>query len=106
MRQVGIVAAAGHYALDNNISRLVEDHNRAKFFANELREMNIGHVDSGTNMVFFTPKDGHADNLRLHLEKYGVKIGDQNPSIRMVLHRDVSDEGLDKAIAGFKSFYQ
>jgi threonine aldolase len=40
------------------------------------------------------------------LEKYGVKIGDQHPSIRMVLHRDVSDEGLDKAIAGFKSFYQ
>ena len=106
MRQVGIVAAAGHYALDNNISRLVEDHNRAEFFANELREMNIGHVDSGTNMVFFTPKDGQANNLRLHLEKYGVKIGDQNPSIRMVLHRDVSDEGLDKAIAGFKSFYQ
>ena len=106
MRQVGIVAAAGHYALDNNISRLVEDHNRAKFLANELREMNIGHVDSGTNMVFFTPKDGRAEKLRLHLEKYGVKIGDQNPSIRMVLHRDISDEGLDKAIAGFKSFYQ
>ena len=106
MRQVGVVAAAGHYALDNNVSRLAEDHKRAEYFANELREMNIGNVDSGTNMVFFTPKDGQANNLRLHLEKYGVKIGDQHPSIRMVLHRDVSDKGLDKAIAGFKSFYQ
>ena len=106
MRQVGIVAAAGHYALDNNVSRLVEDHKRAEFFANELRVMDVGQVDNGTNMVFFTPKDGQTEKLRLHLEKYSVKIGDQNPSIRMVLHRDISDESLDKAIAGFKSFYQ
>ena len=68
--------------------------------------MNIGNVDIGTNMVFFTPTDGQTEKLRSHLEKYSVKIGDQNPSIRMVLHRDISDEGLDKAIAGFKSFYQ
>ena len=71
-----------------------------------LREMNIGNVDSGTNMVFFTPKDGQTKKLRSHLEKYSVKIGDQTPSIRMVLHRDISDESLDKAINGFKTYYQ
>ena len=106
MRQVGVVAAAGHYALDNNISRLAEDHKRAEYFANELRGMNIGNVDSGTNMVFFTPKDGQTKKLRSHLEKYSVKIGDQSPSIRMVLHRDISDESLGKAINGFKTYYQ
>ena len=106
MRQVGVVAAAGHYALDNNISRLEEDHKRAEYFANELRGMNIGNVDNGTNMVFFTPIDGQTEKLRSHLEKYSVKIGDQNPSIRMVLHRDISDESLEKAITGFKAYYQ
>ena len=107
MRQVCVVAAAGHYALDNNISRLAEDHKRAEYFANELREMNMGKVESGTNMVFFTPSDGKTEKLRSHLEKkYSVKIGDQNPSIRMVLHRDISDESLEKAITGFKTYYQ
>ena len=57
-------------------------------------------------MVFFTPKDGHPGKLRSHLEKYSIKIGDQNPSIRMVLHRDISDESLEKAINGFKTYYQ
>ena len=68
--------------------------------------MNIGNIDSGTNMVFFTPKDGQTEKLRSHLEKYSVKIGDQSPSIRMVLHRDISDTSLDKAIDGFKTYYQ
>ena len=74
MRQVGVVAAAGHYALDNNISRLAEDHKRAEYFANELREMNIGNVDSGTNMVFFTPTDGQTEKLRSHLENIVLKL--------------------------------
>ena len=68
--------------------------------------MNIGQIDSGTNMVFFTPKDGQTEKLRSHLEKCSVKIGDQNKSIRMVLHRDISDENLDKAITGFKTYYR
>ncbi len=106
MRQVGIIAAAGHYALENNISRLSEDHKRASEFASALRSLNAGIVETGTNMVFFTPNDNETNELRSYMEKQGVKIGDQSPSIRMVLHRDITDQGMELAINGFKNFYQ
>jgi threonine aldolase len=106
MRQVGIIAAAGHYALDHNISRLSEDHKRAKHFASALQEIDAGIVETGTNMVFFTPKDGKTSELRSFMEEQGVKIGDQSPSIRMVLHRDITDYGMESAISSFKNYYK
>ena len=106
MRQVGVIAAAGHYAIDNNISRLQEDHKRAFDFASALQSLNAGKVETGTNMVFFTPNDRKTNELRSYLEKQGVKIGDQSPSIRMVLHRDITDQGMELAIDGFKNYYQ
>ena len=105
MRQVGIIAAAGHYAIDNNISRLPEDHRRAVEFASVLKKLNVGKVETGTNMVFFTPNDGKTNDLRSYMEKQGVKIGDQSPSIRMVLHKDITDKGVAEAISGFQNYY-
>ncbi len=106
MRQVGVIAAAGHYAIDNNISRLQEDHKRAFDFASALQSLNAGKVETGTNMVFFTPNDRKTNELRSYLEKQGIKIGDQSPSIRMVLHRDITDQDMELAIDGFKNYYQ
>lgn len=104
MRQAGIVAAAGIYALEHNIERLAEDHQRAETLAGVLNDLDIGSVVHDTNMVFLTPN--FADHTALHasLGKQGIKIGGQNPTIRMVLHKDVSDAALQTAIEAFTAF--
>lgn len=105
MRQAGFAAAAGLYALQNNIERLQEDHDRASHLASELRKMGCGSVRQDTNMVFFTPDIENHVALHTHLAKHGVKIGGQNPTIRMVLHKDVNDPALDTLLLGFREFF-
>ena len=84
----------------------VKKRKRAFEFALALQSLDVGIVETGTNMVFFTPNDNKTNELRSYMEKQGVKIGDQSPSIRMVLHRDITDQGMELAINGFKNFYQ
>ncbi|OUS33685.1 hypothetical protein A9Q94_18600 [Rhodobacterales bacterium 56_14_T64] len=105
MRQAGVLAAAGLYALDNNIPDLAQDHARAARMGDALRKLNVGEVKQGSNMLFFTPAPEHHQPLGIHMANAGVRIGGQSPAIRMVLHRDVTDEGLDTAIAAFRSYY-
>jgi threonine aldolase len=105
MRQAGVLAAAANHALDHHLPLLPADHARAGKLADALRDLDVGAVQSGSNMVFFTPKDGQHEALRAHMEAAGVRIGGQTPSIRMVMHRDIDDSGLDAAITGFQSFY-
>ena len=52
MRQAGILAAAGIYALDNNVARLAEDHENARWLAAELAELGIEVSRRQTNMIF------------------------------------------------------
>ncbi|KIC10995.1 threonine aldolase [Leisingera sp. ANG-M1] len=104
MRQSGVLAAAGLYALEHHVPELVSDHARAARLAEALRATGIGEVSSQTNMVFLTPKAGDHARLIGHMAQAGIKIGGQSPAIRMVLHRDVDDGALDSAIAAFRSF--
>ena len=105
MRQAGILAAAGRHALAHNRAGLAGDHTRAARLAKALTDLGVGQVTQATNMVFFTPDaGGHAD-LRAALASQGVVIGGQSPAIRMVLHRDVDDAALDRAIAAFRAHY-
>ena len=105
MRQAGILAAAGRHALAHNRAGLTGDHTRAARLAKALGDLGVGQVSHATNMVFFTPAaGGHAD-LRVALASQGIVIGGQSPSIRMVLHRDVDDAALDRAIAAFRAYY-
>ncbi|WP_051371897.1 low-specificity L-threonine aldolase [Leisingera aquimarina] len=106
MRQAGVLAAAGLYALEHNVARLAEDHARAAELAGVLHSLGTGEVSQATNMVFFTPEDGCNDELRRHLAAEGVVIGGgSSGAIRMVLHKDVGDDALDRAVQGLKSFY-
>jgi len=105
MRQAGVLAAAALYALDHHLPDLAQDHVRAAKLAKELRDLDVGDVRLGTNMVFFTPAGEHHAPLLAHMHKTGVRIGGQSPAIRMVLHRDLTDAGLEQAIAAFKSYY-
>lgn len=100
MRQAGILAAAGIYALDNNINRLVEDHKRAKQIEAELRSLSfvesIMPVD--TNIIIFTLSDQMPSNLfEEKMKGYGIKMaGFGKQTIRFVTHLDFTDTMLEK----------
>jgi threonine aldolase len=101
MRQAGVLAAAGIYALDRNVTRLGEDHRRAERLAAALTGFGAGAVRQATNMVFFTPAAGGPQGIAAAMEARGIRIGGQVPEIRMVVHKDVDDTALQAAIDAF-----
>lgn len=103
-RQAGILAAAGLHALEHNTSRLTEDHARATALADALRP--YGDVQQATNMIFFTPPDGVTVDLPHHMAGHGVQLSGTTGTTRLVLHKDVTDEGLKAAVTGFRSYFE
>jgi threonine aldolase len=100
MRQAGIVAAAGLYALDHHVDRLAEDHENARVLAEGLAEagadLDLQAVE--TNIVVFGVPD--AETFCAALERGGVlmyAIGPQR--VRAVTHLDVDRAGIEQAIA-------
>ncbi len=104
MRQVGILAAAGHYALDNNINRLAEDHARAKKIATALHAVDAMLVDPAkvaTNIVGLDlSKMGiSAAELAARCKEAGLWISALGPHYaRLVTHLDFTDSQCDQAI--------
>lgn len=108
MRQAGIIAAAGIYALKNNVARLQEDHDNAALLARELSGVAGVSLDMKrvqTNMVFITPKAGTGPALAEHLRKQDILV-DTGHSFRMVTHLDVSREDMQKVAATIRNHYQ
>jgi threonine aldolase len=105
MRQVGLLAAAGHYALDNNIERLAEDHARAKKMAVALAQHNSTLIDPmtvDTNIVGLdlTHVGMSAADFASRCADAGLKISALGKSYaRLVTHLDFDDEQCDEAIA-------
>jgi threonine aldolase len=104
MRQVGILAAAGHYALDHNISRLAEDHLRAQRIAQALAAIDPSLVDPkkvATNIVGLElSKVGiTAAELASRCKEAGLWISALGPHYaRLVTHLDFDDTQCDQAI--------
>ena len=103
MRQAGLLAAAGLHALEHGVARLSEDHARAAALADALRP--FGAVEQATNMVFFTPEGGVDAALQRHMLDHGVRLSGATGTTRMVLHRDVNDDGLERVIAGMRAYF-
>lgn len=105
MRQAGMMAAAGIYALENNIGRLKEDHRRARQFAEALEEMpnfsvNLDTVQS--NIVYIRVGKGESKDMIKRLAKHDIDIMDTDDStIRAVFHLHITDEDLESIIAAF-----
>jgi threonine aldolase len=101
MRQSGIVAAAGLYALDHHVERLAEDHARAKRLAEGLALLPDVELDPATvetNIVIFAVPDAAAFTAALAAED--VEMSQFGPTrMRAVTHLDVGDEGIDRALA-------
>lgn len=101
MRQVGILAAAGIYALDHNFSRLDEDHQNAKALAEGLRRVGRFHPNAPeTNIVLADIAEGRADEWIAAFAQRGVLAVAFGPQrIRLVTHLDISREDVDEALA-------
>ncbi|MFT5741224.1 MAG: threonine aldolase, partial [Gammaproteobacteria bacterium] len=106
MRQAGILAACGIYALDNNVDRLREDHANALRLAEGIAGIDSLAVEQDTNMVFITPQQSDVEALRETLAQQGINIGDQSRSIRLVTHLDVSAADIDRVISSVRGYYQ
>ncbi len=97
MRQAGVLAAAGLYALDHHVNRLADDHRRARALADGLRDKGVSCVQPATNLVFADVPDAAATVA--HLAARGVLISSFTPTrVRAVLHLDVDDDGVARAI--------
>lgn len=102
MRQAGVLAAAGLVSL-NNITRLTEDHERARHLFQGLVEQGYQAwmPSRPTNMVM-VELDEPAGPLLIRLKEQGVlagAIGDRR--IRLVTHLDIDDEGISSALKAF-----
>jgi threonine aldolase len=104
LRQAGIVAAAGLYALDHNVERLAEDHENARALAEGLAELPGASIDPSqveTNIVIFEVDD--APKRWTELAEAGVEVSAFGPQrLRAVTHLDVDRAGIDRALEAFR----
>jgi threonine aldolase len=104
-RQAGILAAAGLFALKNNIARLQEDHRNAKLLAEGISRLGIMPVEQHTNMVFITPAVDHIAALGEFLLGKGIILAQDSPSIRLVTHLDISQSDIELTIEAFEQYF-
>ncbi len=106
MRQAGLLAAAGLYALENNVARLADDHASAQRLAAGLRTIDALKVDGPyTNMVFVRVAAESVAALSAFLRERGVLILARSPTVRLVTHLDVDGAAIDRAVGMFKEFF-
>lgn len=104
MRQVGILAAAGIYALDHQVARLQEDHEKARILATELKLMgkwDVDYADNQTNMVFINLQENQIKPLQEFMMQRGIQIY-PGKRLRLVTHLDVSMNDIEKTIEAFR----
>jgi threonine aldolase len=107
MRQAGILAAAGIYALTNNIERLSEDHSNARALAEglcEIAELEVDPSKVQTNMVFFTMEPSRFKALQSYLKERGILISGRE-KVRLVTHLDITSEDVYVVIETFREYF-
>jgi threonine aldolase len=105
MRQAGIIAAAGRYALANNIARLAEDHeNAARLAAGLAKHAELKVAPAVTNMVFVVVPENIAASFAAHLAAEGVRPYGTTRQ-RWCTHLDVASTDVGTAIACVDRFF-
>lgn len=108
MRQVGFMAAAGLYALQNQLERLSDDHDKAKDLAQTLEAAAYVKLvePTETNIVIFYLVDGISEEkFMADLEEKGVRISNMgHGKLRIVTHHDYTSEMHDKFVTIIKSY--
>jgi len=102
MRQAGVLAAAGLYALEHQVARLAEDHANAERLADGLRGLGYAVEPVQTNMVYAQVGE-QAGALQAFCAERGIKLT-AAPRLRMVTHLDVSTAAIDRVFEAFSAF--
>ncbi|MGE6790587.1 L-threonine aldolase [Pseudomonas guineae] len=102
MRQAGMLAAAGLYALEHQVQRLADDHANAERLAAGLREQGYAVEPVQSNMVYVEVGE-QAGALQAFCAARGIKLS-AAPRLRMVTHLDIASVDIDKVIAAFAGF--
>ena len=102
MRQAGVLAAAGLYALDHHVQRLAEDHANAQHLAESLKALGYEVEPVQTNMVYVQMGAG-AEALKVFAAARGLKLS-AAPRLRMVTHLDVSREQIEQVVGILADF--
>jgi threonine aldolase len=102
MRQAGILAAAGLYALEHNIGRLAEDHRRALQLGDELAALGFTVEPVQTNMVYVEMGE-KAAALTAFCAQRGIRLTSAT-RLRLVTHMDLHDEHLPVVVNAFAEF--
>jgi threonine aldolase len=104
MRQAGIVAAAGVYALDHHVERLAEDHSRARALAEGLAAadvpVDVERVETNFVQIDVEPLGANVGDALARLRAYGVGLSATiHPTlIRAVTHLEITDENVERAV--------
>ena len=110
MRQSGILASAGLYALKNNIERLADDHNKAKRLAgviNENKNLEINIESVQTNILIFKPLKISVDEALKRCKEKGLLLSvGKIDSLRAITHMDVSEEQINTAIKIIREVFE
>jgi len=105
MRQAGVLAAAGLYALEHHVERLADDHGNAAALAAGLAgidELRLEPVQ--TNIVYVHVPPDRCAALQAHLAEHGV-IALISPKTRLVTHLDVSSKQIESVLQVFQNFF-
>ena len=105
LRQAGLLAAAGLYALEHNVERLREDHLRAQRLAealNRIKGVKAGTPDS--NIIFAEIDPSLAGTFSRFLSEAGIRCSGNERRQRWVTHLDIDDAALEETIAVLSRF--
>jgi threonine aldolase len=103
MRQAGVLAAAGLYALENNVQRLAEDHANAEYLAAGLRDAGLRVSSPQTNVVYLEVAAAQTAALKAHLKGRGI-IATVAPRTRLMTHMDLPRAKIDAAVQAFREY--
>jgi threonine aldolase len=103
MRQAGVLAAAGLYALQHHVVRLAEDHDNARYLAQGLRALGLRVEPPQTNVVYVEIPVDHGAAFAQHLARFGI-LATIAPRTRLVTHLDLSRAKIDTALRAFREF--
>jgi threonine aldolase len=102
MRQAGMLAAAGLYALENNVERLQEDHAHSQLLADSLQNLPGFNLmeEPQTNMIMLDIEASKFRDLKKWLAKHNVTVSGQ----RWVCHKDISTDDVEQVLALCREF--
>jgi threonine aldolase len=108
MRQAGMLAAAGLYALQNHVERLNEDHENARLLAQELAavaDVKVDDAGARTNMVFVNIDAEQSRRMNAYLAERDILVGGYG-AMRLVTHLDVEKADIHRFVREVGGFFE